>query len=107
MLTKKPHHTQILASTVSALTLAVYYTSLDRWVRFAISPANLLLVMAARTHMKNYWAPKDGQSAAMKIPLPNMKAYSEATEHTEDLLRTLEYLEYSWVATSFFNAMAM
>jgi hypothetical protein len=65
----------------------------------------LVIIIAARTHMKNYWAPRDGQSASMKIPLPKMGEYSEATQQTEELLKTLQLLEYSWLAAAFFHAV--
>lgn len=34
-----------------------------------------------------------------------MEEYNEAERRTENLLKVLEYLEYSWVAASFINAM--
>lgn len=64
----------------------------------------LLVVLLARGYIKNFWAPeKDekGDDKGVKVPpLPNMDDYNVAVRNTEDLLKVLEYLEYSWVTTS-------
>ena len=61
----------------------------------------LVAVLVARNHIKNYWAPQDGKTVGVRIPLPNMGDYNEAQKKTEQLLEVLEWLEYSWVLTSF------
>lgn len=94
-----------MSSAIASATLAFYYFSLPKWLRISLSPIALVIVLAARRHMKNYWAPRDGKTAAMKIPLPNMKEYSQATLQTQDILKILEYLEYSWVVASVVNAV--
>lgn len=53
----------------------------------------------------NYWAPSDGKTVGVKIDMPGIKEYSEAQRRTEAILKTLEYLEYGWVATSFVGGM--
>lgn len=58
-------------------------------------------VLFARGHIKNFWAPSDGKTVGMNVPLPNMEDYNQAQRATQDLLRTLEWLEYSWVGSSF------
>jgi hypothetical protein len=73
-------------------------------MRMLTSPALLVLVLGARGHIKNYWTPRDGKNAT-RIPLPKMHDYNEAARQTEKLLQVLEYLEYSWVLTSFINGM--
>lgn len=70
-------------------------------LRFCISPILLIMVMAARQHIKNYWAPGDGKTVGTKIPLPKLEDYNEAQKQTEELLGILEYLEYGWLASSF------
>lgn len=65
----------------------------------------LVGVLFARAHIKNYWAPSDGKTVGPRVPLPNMGDYNEAQRKTQDLLKVLEYLEYSWVAASFVNGM--
>ena len=85
--------------------LATSASSLPNWVRFSISPTLLVGVLFARGHIKNYWVPGDKQTKGTKIPLPNMEEYNEAQRRTEELLHTLEYLEYSWVASSFIAGM--
>lgn len=49
-------------------------------------------------------APRDGKTIT-RVPLPKMEDYNEAERKTENLLQVLEYLEYSWVLTSFINGM--
>lgn len=78
--------------------------TLPKIMRLATSPALLILVLFARGHIKNYWAPKDGKNST-RVPLPKMGDYNEAERQTEKLLKVLEYLEYSWVLTSFVNGM--
>jgi hypothetical protein len=72
----------------------------------------LVLVLFARGHIKNYWSPEGDKksdngkpTAGVRVPLPNMEDYNEALRKTEELLQILEYLEYSWVATSFISGM--
>lgn len=48
--------------------------------------------------MQNYWAPSDGKTVGIKLPLPNMEGYNEAQQATQNLLQMLQWLEYSWVA---------
>ena len=64
----------------------------------------LVVTIAAREHVKRYWAPKDGKTST-RIPLPNMGDYNEAERRTENLLEIMEYLEYSWVAASFVHGL--
>lgn len=69
-----------------------------------ISPVMLVGIIAARSHIKSYWAPTDGKNST-RVPLPKMQDYNEAECRTENLLQVLEYLEYSWVLTSFVHGM--
>lgn len=39
--------------------------------------------------------------------MPYMQEYNEAEVMTERLLEVLQYLEYSWVAASFFTGIGM
>jgi hypothetical protein len=51
--------------------------------------------------MAEYWAgSKDGKTAGMRVPLPKMGDYNEAQKRTEELLKVLDYLMMSWLATS-------
>ncbi|PPJ53173.1 hypothetical protein CBER1_11727 [Cercospora berteroae] len=94
----------ILASFIGSFSLAFFADSLPKLMRMTTSPALVVLVLFARGHIKNYWAPKDGKNIT-RIPLPKMEDYNEAERKTERLLKVLEYLEYSWVLTSFINGM--
>ncbi|KAK4505144.1 hypothetical protein PRZ48_003107 [Zasmidium cellare] len=94
----------ILASLVASSLLTVYPSALHRYLQIGISPAMLLGVLAARTYLKSYWAPKDGKNST-RVPLPQMGDYNEAERRTENLLRILEYLEYSWGLTSLVHGM--
>ncbi|EMC96197.1 hypothetical protein BAUCODRAFT_70754 [Baudoinia panamericana UAMH 10762] len=95
----------ILLSFIAATTLASVGARLNPWVRFGISPVMLLTVLFARGHIKNFWAPGDSKTVGTRIPLPNMEDYNEAQRRTEEVLGTLEYLEYGWVATTFIAGM--
>ena len=72
----------------------------------------LLTILFARGHIKNYWNPnnqKDARSGkdvvGVRAPVPGMEDYNTAQRKTEDLLKVLEWLEYSWLASSFFGAL--
>lgn len=95
---------QILASFIGAFSLAFFPNTLPKLMRMTTSPALVVLILFTRGHIKNYWAPKDGKNIT-RIPLPKMEDYNEAERKTETLLQVLEYLEYSWVITSFINGM--
>lgn len=56
--------------------------------------------MLARSHVKNYWAPKDGKTVGLRVPLPNMAQYNEAERATEEVLKVLQWVEWSWVGAS-------
>jgi len=96
---------QIWSSLVAATVLAIVGAKLPPWARFITSPAMLVIVVLARYHIKNYWASSDGKTVGTRIPLPNMEDYNEAQRRTQDLLQTLEYLEYGWVASIFVAGM--
>lgn len=98
--------TQTLACLLSALSLILLQGYMSPWTRTAISPTMLLLVIGARRYIKGFWAPatdSKGKDQGTRIPLPKMGDYNLAVEKTEDLLKCLEYLEYSWVLTSLFG----
>ncbi|KXT07238.1 hypothetical protein AC578_2332 [Pseudocercospora eumusae] len=94
----------VLASFIASFSLSVVPYTLPKVMRMTTSPALLILVLFARGHIKNYWAPKDGKNIT-RVPLPKMEEYNEAERQTERLLEVLEYLEYSWVLTSFVDGM--
>ena len=100
---------QINVSLFAAFTLLLARTYLPVWAVFTISPAMLVVVLGARRYIKNFWAPGQdsrGKDAGTKVPLlPSMAEYNLAVEKTEDLLKVLEYLEYSWLITSFVTGM--
>ena len=79
---------------------------LPNWAVYSISPAILVIVAGCRQYVKTFWTPtKDarGKDVGTKVPLlPNMQDYNLAVQKTEDLLTVLEYLEYSWLITTFF-----
>lgn len=49
--------------------------------------------------MTNYWAPKDGKTVGVRVPLPKMESYNQAQRSTEDVLRVLVWLAGTWVCT--------
>lgn len=91
------HILQCLLSLVAGLVLAFGSSSLHKYVVMAVSPVMLAGVLFARQHIKKYWAPSDGKTVGVRVPLPNMEEYNEAERRTEDLLAILQYLEYGWV----------
>ncbi|KAK3074310.1 hypothetical protein LTR53_003358 [Teratosphaeriaceae sp. CCFEE 6253] len=96
----------VLLSLTTSLTLAAAPQYLPHWLRMTLSPLLLVTVLGARGYIKNYWNPSDKKDGATKVPpLPNLEQYNEAQKWTDDLLQTLEYMEYGWVATSFVAGM--
>lgn len=91
---------QILLSSVVSLTLTFFPEVLPPSALYAASPCIVIVVLLARGHMKNYWAPKDGKTVGVRVPLPNMGQYNEAQKATEKLLEVLQWLEWSWVGAS-------
>ncbi|KAK4580345.1 hypothetical protein LTR86_000548 [Recurvomyces mirabilis] len=96
----------VLLSLIISTTLAAGDTALPFWFTVAASPAMLVCVLGARQYIKGYWNPNDKDSVGTRIPLPNMEGYNEAQRRTEEVLNTLQYLEYGWVATTFIAGMA-
>lgn len=92
--------TQILLSTIASLTLALAPTALPPTAAYAASPCLVILVLLARGHVKNYWAPSDGKTVGVKVPLPNMGDYNDAQRATEKVLEALQWIEWSWVGAS-------
>ncbi|KAM0710908.1 hypothetical protein Q7P35_001646 [Cladosporium inversicolor] len=90
----------ILLSSVTSLALTFSPESLPSAVLYGASPALVILILLARNHMKNYWAPKDGKTVGVRVPLPNMGKYNEAQRATEQLLEVLQWMEWSWVGAS-------
>ncbi|KAK9776093.1 hypothetical protein AB5N19_12072 [Seiridium cardinale] len=69
--------------------------------RFLASPAMCAGIFFARKHMAQYWTGStQGKSAGLRVPLPKMGDYNEAQKSTEELLKVLDYLMFSWLATS-------
>jgi hypothetical protein len=91
---------QILLSSVVSLTLTFFPEALPAAALFAASPGMVIVVLLARSHMKNYWAPKDGKTVGVRVPLPNMGKYNDAQRATEKLLEALQWIEWSWVGAS-------
>ncbi|WPH04237.1 Hypothetical protein R9X50_00712600 [Acrodontium crateriforme] len=91
----------LVACIAAAIGLAVYGPIMPAWARYCGNPAMLLVTLFARGHIANFWAPKDGKTVGMKIPLPNMGEYNKAQKATEELLQTLQWIEHSWLLTAF------
>lgn len=51
--------------------------------------------------MSNFWAPSDGKNVGVRIPLPKAGEYNAAERATEQVIQTMQFLEYSWVGTAF------
>ncbi|KAI0399493.1 hypothetical protein F4802DRAFT_589272 [Xylaria palmicola] len=85
----------LVSLVVSALLAAGYGVG---GVQYLASPVMALGVYAARAHLQNFWAGRDGEG--VKVPLPKMGAYNEAVERTLKSLEVLGWLTMSWVVSS-------
>lgn len=85
---------------VVAVVLATTGASFPVYVRLGASPVMIVAVLAARTHMSNYWSPGSGKTVGTRVPLPGMGGYNEAQRKTEEQLQVLQWLLFSWVGTS-------
>ncbi|KAI0123704.1 hypothetical protein BJ170DRAFT_92258 [Xylariales sp. AK1849] len=90
----------IIFSLFVSLLLAVRGSSYGFLIRYAASPVMLAGVFFARQHIQEYWAGKDGKTVGKRVPLPKMEDYNEAQRKTEELLNVLEWLMFSWFATT-------
>ncbi|KAH9895353.1 hypothetical protein F4778DRAFT_783708 [Xylariomycetidae sp. FL2044] len=90
----------MLLTLFVALLLAIRGSSYSFLVRYLASPAMFAITVLARRHIEQYWAGKDGRTVGKKVPLPKMADYNEAEEKTEEILKVLDWLMLSWVATS-------
>jgi hypothetical protein len=90
----------VLLSFFLSLLLAVRGSSYNVLIRYLASPVMVAGVFFARTHIQEYWAGKDGKTVGKRVPLPKMEDYNDAQRKTEELLKVLEWLMFSWAATS-------
>lgn len=89
----------ILVSLVAALLLAARGSSFSLLVRYLASPVMAAGIWFARAHIQEYWT-RDGKTVGTRVPLPKMGDYNEAQKRTEELLKVLEFLLFSWGLTS-------
>lgn len=69
--------------------------------RFLASPIMAAGVYFARIHIAQFWSgSKEGKTAGARLPLPKMGDYNEAQRGTEELLKILDYLMFTWGATA-------
>jgi hypothetical protein len=90
----------VLVSLLASLTLLFRGSSYGLMVRYLASPVMCAASYFARAHIQDYWAGKDGKTVGTRIPLPKMEDYNEAQRKTEELLKVLEWLMFSWFATN-------
>lgn len=98
---------QVSLSLTMALIILFARYRFPAWAVYASSPAMLVIILGARQYIKQFWTPTknaEGKDVGTKIPLlPSMEDYNVAVQRTEDLLKVLEYLEYSWLLTTIFT----
>lgn len=64
-------------------------------MRWWISPAVVVAIFLARNHVKHFW------EGSAKVPVPGMAdGYNNAISKTNSLLKTLEFLMYTWSTTA-------
>ncbi|KAI8957752.1 hypothetical protein F5Y11DRAFT_338470 [Daldinia sp. FL1419] len=64
--------------------------------RYLAPVATIAAIYFAREHIRGFWA---GKAPGIKGSLPKMGDYEEAERRTHELLKTLELLMLSWIAT--------
>lgn len=71
-------------------------------LRLVVGPGMVAVLLLARQHMQNYWAPKgDGKKVgAWKPPVKMLEDYNEAQRRTENILAILGVLGYSWAVAA-------
>ncbi|KAI4591637.1 hypothetical protein KJ359_012754 [Pestalotiopsis sp. 9143b] len=84
----------IAASLLAALYLFFKGGSGGALFRLVASPVMGAGIFFARSHIQGFWA------GGKRVPLPKMEDYNEAQRRTEELLKVLDWLVLSWVATS-------
>ncbi|RYP24981.1 hypothetical protein DL765_000209 [Monosporascus sp. GIB2] len=86
----------LASSLCAALHLLLYGSALRGGL---LAAAMAAAVAAAGAHVRGFWAPKggDGRTAGKTVPLPKMGRYNEARRHTEEILKVLDWMTYSWV----------
>ena len=100
---------QTLLCLIVSATLTFASSAMSFSTKLLVSPAMLIAVAGGRQYIKSFWNPhdkkaKDGkESVGVQLPLPNMQDYNEAQRRTGNLLETLQYLEYGWLALSLFG----
>lgn len=73
-----------------------------RMLRLVAGPGMVAVLLLARQHMRDYWAPKgDGKKVgAWKPPVKMLEDYNEAQRRTENILAILGVLGYSWAVAA-------
>ncbi len=84
----------------AAITLGIKPEVFPSSVLYAAPPCLVIVVLLARSHVSNYWAPSDGKTVGVKVPLPNLDEYNKAQRATEEVLKVLQWVEWSWVGAS-------
>lgn len=91
----------IVASLLASLYLFWRGGQGGFFYRFLASPIMAAAVYFARAHIAQFWSgSKDGKTAGARVPLPKMGDYNEAQRRIEELLQVLDYLMFSWGATT-------
>ncbi|KAH7028102.1 uncharacterized protein B0I36DRAFT_147125 [Microdochium trichocladiopsis] len=71
------------------------------FLRYNAAPTMVIALLLARTHMRNYWAPRgDGKKVGWKPPIKMMEDYNEAQRRTENIMVILEACAYSWMVAA-------
>lgn len=86
----------LAASLLTSLYLTLRGGALGFVLRTAVGLVVVGVLASARARVASFWAPRDGDTVGGRVPLPKMGSYNEAQRRTQGVLRTLDWLAYSW-----------
>ena len=86
---------QLLLSLLASLYLFVHPD--PTWLRLVLDLANLLVSMAARVNMADFWR--------RKTPIPLVRGFNTALDRNEKVQQRLSWLEITWLASALLVGM--
>lgn len=85
----------MILTFISSTSLLAYpfvsSSPLPKFTELSVAALNVLVLVAARTHVGNFWKGK------AKIPLPGVGDYNEAITKTQQVRLYMAYLSAGWI----------